>query len=183
MDEACSSKTISTIFTKASHHRNLTVLYLVQNIFNKSKNQRTISLNTHYNIVFRNPRDVSQFRILAQQMFPTNTHWLLESFEDATSKPFGYLVLDHHPRSYDEKRVLTNILPSEQLKYYSIKNRAALNEIHTDNIELTISNLNSLSTNGTILNKTSYGIKSSNKRTCTVCNVTFSNLFEFHSPQ
>lgn len=72
------------------------------------KNQRTISLITHYNIVFKNPRDVSQFRILAQQMFPAKPHWLLEAFKDATFK--GNLVLDYHPRSSDEKRVLTYIL-------------------------------------------------------------------------
>ena len=56
MDEAGNSKTLSKLFTKGSHHRNLTVIYLVQNVFNQSKSQRTVSLNSHYNVVFRNRR-------------------------------------------------------------------------------------------------------------------------------
>ena len=65
MTEAADSKTLSNLFTKGAHHKNLTVLYLVQNVYNKSKSQRTVSLNTHYNVVFRNERDASQFRSLA----------------------------------------------------------------------------------------------------------------------
>ena len=49
MDEAGDSKTLSKLFKKGLHHRNLTVIYLVQNVFNQSKSQRTVSLNSHYN--------------------------------------------------------------------------------------------------------------------------------------
>ena len=97
MTEAGDSKTLSNLFTKRAHHKNLTVLYLVQNVYNKSKSQRTVSLNTHYNVVFRNERDASQFRSLAYQMHPGDARWLLAAFNDATKEPFGYLVLDHHP--------------------------------------------------------------------------------------
>ena len=78
-----------------------------------------MSLNTHYNIIFKNPRDERQFRCLASQMHPGNSDWLIGAFKDATSRPHGYLVLDHHPDSGDDKRVLTNILPGEELSYYS----------------------------------------------------------------
>jgi len=37
MSEAGDSKTLSNLFTKGAHHRNLTVLYLLQNIYNKGK--------------------------------------------------------------------------------------------------------------------------------------------------
>ena len=70
MAEAGDSKTLSNLFTKGAHHKNLSVLYLVQNVYNKSKSQRTVSLNTHYNVVFRNERDASQFRSIAYQMDP-----------------------------------------------------------------------------------------------------------------
>ena len=65
MDEARDSKTLSKLFTKGSHQRNFTVIYLVQNVFTQSKSQRTVSLNSHYNVVFRNRRDASKFRTLA----------------------------------------------------------------------------------------------------------------------
>ena len=51
MDEAGDSKTLSKLFTKGSHHRNLTVIYQVQNVFNQSKSQQTVSENSHYNVV------------------------------------------------------------------------------------------------------------------------------------
>ena len=68
MGVASSNTSVSELFTKGSHHRNLTVIYLVQNVYNKSKSQRTISLNSHYNLVYRNGRDASQFRTMAYQI-------------------------------------------------------------------------------------------------------------------
>ena len=41
---ASSSKSVVDLFTKGSHHRNLTVIYLVQSVYNKNKSQWTISL-------------------------------------------------------------------------------------------------------------------------------------------
>jgi len=122
MDEAGSSKTLTKLFTKGSHHRNLTILYLLQNMYNSGSSQRTVSLNSHYNIVFRNSRDASQFRTLAHQMHPGNAKWLIQAFDDATSQPYGYLVLDHHPESNKDKRVVTKVLPGEQLTIYQAKN-------------------------------------------------------------
>ena len=37
---------------------------------------------------------------------------------NATSKPYGYLVLDHHPSTLEGQTFVTNILPKEQLTYY-----------------------------------------------------------------
>ena len=73
---------------------------------------------THYNMVFRNERDASQFRSLAYQMHPGDAMWLIDAFNDATKEPFGYLVLDHHPTSQRDMRVLTNILPGKGLTVY-----------------------------------------------------------------
>ena len=119
MEEAGSSKTLQNLFTKGSHHRNLTIMYLLQNMYNAGTSQRTVSLNTHYNVVFKNPRDARQFRCLASQMHPGDFYWLIGAFLDATAKPHGYLVLDHHPKTDDDKRVVSNILPGEDLTYYS----------------------------------------------------------------
>ena len=61
---------VTTLYTKKSHHRNTSVLYLVQNLFPKNKESRTISLNSQYMVVFKNPRDASQMSHLARQMYP-----------------------------------------------------------------------------------------------------------------
>ena len=67
---------VSKLFTKGSHHRDLSVIYLVQNLFGKNKEHRTISLNAHYMVVFKNPRDASQITQLAKQMYPSNIKYV-----------------------------------------------------------------------------------------------------------
>ena len=57
MTNAGKSKELSKLFVQGSHHKNLSVFYLVQNIFDKGKEHRTVSLNSHYTIIFKNPRD------------------------------------------------------------------------------------------------------------------------------
>ena len=51
-------------------------------------------------------------------MHPNDANWLLDAYEDATKKPYGYLVLDHHPTSRRDMRVLTNILPGRPFTVY-----------------------------------------------------------------
>ena len=113
MAEAASDKKICNLFTKGSHHRNLSVIFILQNLFYQGKESRTISLNSHYIVLFKNPRDRSQIVHLAKQMFPNNIKFLQESYADATSKPFGYLFLDFKPNCPDNMRVRTNIFPLE----------------------------------------------------------------------
>jgi len=57
MDEVGDS--VVNLFTKGSHHRNVSVVLMVQNLFYKNKHVRTISLNAHYIVLFKNPRDAS----------------------------------------------------------------------------------------------------------------------------
>ena len=51
MSEAGKLEETSNLFTKGSHHRNITVVYIVQNVFHKGKVHRTISLNSHYMVL------------------------------------------------------------------------------------------------------------------------------------
>lgn len=100
---------ITKLFTQGSHHRNLTIIYIVQNIFNQSKEMRNVSLNSHYLVLFKNPRDKTQARTLGQQMYPTNPGFLLDAYEDAVKTQYGYLLIDLHPSSDDSFRVRSNI--------------------------------------------------------------------------
>ena len=80
MEETKDNSDIAKLFTKASHHRNISVIFLTQNLFLKGKQTRTISLNSNYMAIFKNPRDKSQFSHLASQMFPGESSFLKESF-------------------------------------------------------------------------------------------------------
>ena len=64
------NQVVADIFTKISHHRNISILHLTQNLFDENKYARTISLNAHHLVLFKNPRDASQFATLARQMYP-----------------------------------------------------------------------------------------------------------------
>jgi hypothetical protein len=57
MAQSGKDKRIADLFTKGSHHRNLSIIYIVQNIFHQGKEMRNISLNAHYIVLFKSPRD------------------------------------------------------------------------------------------------------------------------------
>ena len=107
---------VTTSFTKKSHHRNTSVLYLVQNLFPKNKESRTISLNSQY-MVFKNPRDASQMSHLARQMYPGRAKFVQEAFKDATSVPYGYLLVDLKQDTPEDLRLRTAIFPDDGVQY------------------------------------------------------------------
>ena len=119
MEKVLENKMVSKLFTQGSHHRNLSVILLIQNLFAQGRKMRDIGLNTQYNVVFRNPRDRAQIRILGQQMYPTSPNFILECFEDATRDPYGYLIINNHSSiEEDEYRVCTDIFNSQSPVYY-----------------------------------------------------------------
>ena len=93
-------------FTRKGHHRNSSVIYITQNMFQQSKSSRTISLNSRYMVVFRNERDTNQIKTLANQMQAPH---LIPAYNDATSTEHGYLVIDFHARTKREMRLRTDI--------------------------------------------------------------------------
>ena len=103
----------SNIFTKFSHHLTISVIYILQNLFVQSKNQRSISLNSGYIVLFKNPRDFSQAVFLARQVSPYNNNLVLEAFLDATIKPHSYLMFDFLQSTEDTHRMRTEIFPGE----------------------------------------------------------------------
>ena len=109
---------ITRLFTKGSHHRDLSVIHIVQNLFHKNKEQRTINLNSHYMVVFKNPRDASQITHLAKQMYPGKTHYMQDAYKDATSNAFGYLLVDLKQDTPEQLRLRTHIFPGEQQVVY-----------------------------------------------------------------
>ena len=117
MDEASKDEKVSQLFSRGRHD-NLSVIFLTQNLFHK--NQRSISLNSDYMVVFKNARDQSQIQHLARQFMPTNSKFLTWAYKDATEKPHSYLFLDLTPTMEDQYRVRANILPSDDPHYVYI---------------------------------------------------------------
>ena len=118
MNESTSKDSMVDLFTKGSHHRDLSTIFILQNLFPSGKHSRSLSLNSHYIVAFKHPRDSLGVSILARQAFPRATQYVMESFEDATKHPFGYLVFDLHPTTSENIRLRTSIFPDEQQVAY-----------------------------------------------------------------
>ena len=78
MIDASKDKRILNIFTRGSHHRNLSIIYIVQNLFYQGKDSRSISLNSHYlilfkNSTFRNNKQTGFFNIKSVLTTPLNS--------------------------------------------------------------------------------------------------------------
>ena len=138
MSEASNDEPICDLFTKGSHHRNLSVICLVQNLYYQGKESRTMSLNSQYLVVFNNPRDQQQITVLARQMYPGQSKKFLNTYRMATSKPFGYLLIDLKPDTLNDKRLWPNVfqqtnkLPTAELPYFYYSEQKASPEEQTD---------------------------------------------------
>ena len=53
MDDASDSKVVSDLFTKVSHHRDISVILILQNFFVKGKQMRNITLNSSYIVLMK----------------------------------------------------------------------------------------------------------------------------------
>jgi len=98
------SKEVCNLFNKGSHHRNISVLLLTQNIFHQGTNCRDISLNAKYLVLLMNVRDKNQFLYLVRQAYPEDSQSLHDSYRDATTKPHGYFILDFAQDTDDKLR-------------------------------------------------------------------------------
>ena len=48
MHELSNDQRMTNLFTKGCHHRNLSVIFILQNMFHRGKELRDMSLNSHY---------------------------------------------------------------------------------------------------------------------------------------
>jgi len=101
------------VFCNLSHHENANVIMLSQNLFYRAKEYRTISLNTHYMFLMKSARDSKQISLLASQVCPGNARYIIAAYENATTKPYSYLLLDFRPDTPPAIKVRTNLFPHE----------------------------------------------------------------------
>ena len=57
MIQCHSDERMTRLFSVGSSHKNLSVIFIVHNLFYQGKEMCNISLNTHYIILLKNPRD------------------------------------------------------------------------------------------------------------------------------
>ena len=108
-DDSCEEISNSKQFVKsatAGRHRGLNKIYIKHNLFHQSKLGRDIKLRNTHIVLFKSPRDVLQINTLSQQLGLGSQ--LKEWYQDATSTPYGQLLIDLTPKTVDSLRYCTN---------------------------------------------------------------------------
>ena len=114
MEKASNRSDVAALFTHG-RHEDVSVVFLTQNLFHKSKYARDMSLNTDYMVLFKNPRDPSVITHLGQQM--GNVKFLKQAYRDATTDPFSHLFIDLRSETPDTLRYRSRVLDEMQIVY------------------------------------------------------------------
>ncbi len=101
------------LFSIGSHHYNVNIIFLCQNLFTKNQYFRDISLNSTYIVLFKNVRDKLQITNFAKQFAPGKNKAFLGLFQKATKNPHSYILLDNHQKTLDDHRILSNYLKED----------------------------------------------------------------------
>ena len=104
-EEICNSKAFVDIAT-VGRHRGLNTIYIKHNLFHQSKLGRDVELQNAHIVLFKSPRDVLQVTTLNTQLGLGSE--LDDWYRDATSVPFGHLLIDLSPRTDDRLRYCKN---------------------------------------------------------------------------
>lgn len=115
--ESKNSQDVTAMFTRAAHHKPCFIIFIMQNLFPPGKEARTRSLNTHYYVILKNPRDKSQIEFLARQILPRQPKALIDIFEVATREPHSYLFLDLTQNCPEEYRFRSNLFDKPMIIY------------------------------------------------------------------
>jgi len=123
MNECKDNKEIAALFAVHSHHKSISVFLITQNLFMQGECSRDINLNSTNLIIFNNPRDRQQVRVLGQQMYPKKSLGFMEIFDDAIKSQggHGYLFMDFKQSTQDRMRIQTGIIPGDERLIYTIK--------------------------------------------------------------
>ena len=111
MAECSKDERLTAMFTRECHHLNLSVIHQVQNAF--WSGLRTARTNASYLVLFRSPGDKLGIRTLAYQLYPSNSKFLIQSYNDACSAPYTYLLIDLTQQADDRIRLRTRIFEDE----------------------------------------------------------------------
>ena len=113
MTEVKCDQRIADPFTKGSHHRNISIVYLNQNVFPQGKACGDIALNMQYLVLVYTPIDRQQVATSARRIYQSTKVTFMKRFEEATSLPYGDLVVDLKSISPEQDRLRTDIFESQ----------------------------------------------------------------------
>ena len=108
-DDSCEEISNSKQFVKiatAGRHRGLNTIYIKHHLFRQSKLVRDVELQNTHIVLFKSPRNVLRINTLSQQLGLGSQ--LKEWYQDATSVPYGHLLIDLTAKTVDSLRYCSN---------------------------------------------------------------------------
>ena len=115
-------------------HLSLNTIYIEYILFHQSKLGRDVELRSTHIVLFKSPRDVMQITTLGAQLSLGSQ--LVDWYRDATSVPFGHLLIYLSPRTDYILRFCTNSgsVPSNFCIRERLKHLRNLDDEHTKSL-------------------------------------------------
>jgi len=117
MDSAYSTE-VSELFTKGSHHRNISLVLITQNVFHQGSASRDISFDSKCIVVFNKPRDKTEIVHLARKVYTENISSFHKTYLEACKDPHTYFFMDLRQSINDLLRFMTKIFLGEITKVF-----------------------------------------------------------------
>lgn len=115
------NKEITKLFTKKSHHQNVSIILTLQDLFFKNPERPILLRNANYLVLFSNPLDLSGIYAIASRIAPKRVKNFLKMFEEAVSRnKYGYLLIDGSQTTPLQARFRTDIFKHYQTVYHLI---------------------------------------------------------------
>ena len=115
MTEMTSNQQICSFFTRESHHLDINMIYLWQDIFPRQQHASTISKNTDYKILFDNPSGISSLQNMMATMFGAQAgkkdsvfKKILDFFRKSKTGSFPFVFFNVKPNQDDDMKILLN---------------------------------------------------------------------------
>ncbi len=99
------------LITNRVHHNNISVLVMIQNLF--LKGLRNSRLNLQGLIFMRSAGDKLAIQTIGRQLYPGQSNFFMKAYNDATSQPYSYLIVDLSQKTSENMRLRTRVLPAE----------------------------------------------------------------------
>lgn len=120
MQTAGNSLSVTDLFCNKIQHTNTSVILLLQNLFYHGKERTTLVRCVHYLIIFKNPMDKTVQAYLSNKIMPRNRNLFLQLFDEATTKPHGYLFIDGKQNTPEDIRFRTEIFDDSIQKVFVV---------------------------------------------------------------
>jgi hypothetical protein len=117
------SEAAANLFMRGSHHLNMSIILIEQNLFPKGRQSVSMKTNTQYLVLFKSPADALGVATISKQMFPMSRgRFLIDSYTDCTKEPYTYLIVDSKQSTPDQVRLITNVTDPESHPLVYVRN-------------------------------------------------------------